>query len=346
MRQRLGVVLFNLGGPDNLDAVQPFLRNLFSDKAIIRAPFLIRWPLARLISSRRAPYAQNIYRSIGGGSPIVPETARQARALEAALAAQGVTAKAVIAMRYWHPFADEAVAELKAWAPDRVVLLPLYPQFSTTTTQSSLDDWARAAAKAGLTAPATAVCCYPTHPDFIAAYGDLVGKALAEVPSGATPRILYSAHGLPERIVKAGDPYPMQVEAAAKAIAAASGSEGLDWRVTYQSRVGPLKWIGPDTDTEIVAAAREKRVPVVVPLSFVSEHSETLYELDQIYRAAALEAGAPAYIRVPAVGTHPGFIAALADLVRQSPGRGALAPDASWTGCGGAAGCPCAKAAA
>lgn len=338
---KLGVVLFNLGGPDTLDAVQPFLRNLFSDKAIIRAPFLVRWPLARLISSRRAAYAKQIYASIGGGSPIVRETEAQARALEAALAADGIEAKAVIAMRYWHPFAAEAAAELKAWGAERIALLPLYPQFSTTTTQSSLDDWAKTAAKTGLTAPSAAVCCYPLHEGFVAAYADLLKTALGEVSVGATPRILYSAHGLPERIVQAGDPYPAQVEAAARAISEASGTAGLQSRVTYQSRVGPLKWIGPDTDAEIEAASREGLVPVVVPLSFVSEHSETLYELDQIYRAAALEAGAPAYIRVPAAGTHPAFIGALADLTRQMLTRSGLAPDRAWPGCGTAAACPC-----
>lgn len=345
MSERLGIVLFNLGGPDTLDAVQPFLRNLFSDRAIIRAPFLVRWPLARLISSRRAAYARQIYASIGGGSPIVKETKAQAEALESALAKDGIEAKAVIAMRYWHPFASEAAAELKAFQPDRIALVPLYPQFSTTTTQSSLDDWAKAAAKAGLTAPAGALCCYPTHPGFIAAYADLLKTALRDVPAGTRPRVLYSAHGLPERIVTAGDPYPVQVEAAARAIAAASGTEGLDQRVTYQSRVGPLKWIGPDTDTEILEASKAGLVPVVVPLSFVSEHSETLYELDQIYRAAALVAGAPAYIRVPAAGVHPEFIAALADLARQAARRTGIAPDPVWTGCGAAAGCPCRKAA-
>ncbi len=338
---KLGVVLFNLGGPDTLDAVQPFLKNLFSDKAIIRAPFLVRWPLARLISSRRAAYAKQIYASIGGGSPIVKETEAQARALEAALAGDGIEAKAVIAMRYWHPFAAEAAAELKAWGAERIALLPLYPQFSTTTTQSSLDDWAKTAAKAGLTAPSAAICCYPLHPGFIAAYADLLKTALADVPAGAMPRILYSAHGLPERIVQAGDPYPAQVEAAARAIAEASGTTGFQSRVTYQSRVGPLKWIGPDTDKEIEGASREGLVPVVVPLSFVSEHSETLYELDQIYRAAALEAGAPAYVRVPATGTHPAFIGALADLTRQTLTRDGLAPDPAWPGCGSAAACPC-----
>lgn len=343
---RIGIVLFNLGGPDNLAAVQPFLRNLFSDKAIIRAPFVVRWPLARLISRRRTAHARDIYAAIGGGSPIVPETTAQARALEAALAAQGVTAKAVIAMRYWHPFAAEAAAELLAWKPTRIVLLPLYPQFSTTTTQSSLDDWEKAARAAGLGVPAAAVCCYPLHPGFISAYGDLLKKALGQLGPGAIPRILFSAHGLPERIVTAGDPYPMQIEAAARAIAAAAGTEGLEARVTYQSRVGPLKWIGPDTDKEIETTAREGKVPVVVPLSFVSEHSETLYELDQIYRDAALAAGAPAYIRVPAVGTHPDFISALADLALQSLTRSGVFRDPAWPGCEGAAGCPCTRKAA
>jgi ferrochelatase len=346
MSQRVGIVLFNLGGPDNAAAVRPFLRNLFSDKAIIRAPLVVRWPLARLIAGRRAAYAREIYASIGGGSPIVKETEAQARALETALAKEGIEAKAVIAMRYWHPFADEAAKILKAWKPDRIVLLPLYPQFSTTTTQSSLDDWRKTAKKYGLTAPSSGVCCYPNQPGFVAAYADLLKTALGELPPGTRPRILYSAHGLPERIVEAGDPYPRQVEAGARAIAQASGTDGIDSRVTYQSRVGPLKWIGPDTDKEIEEAAREGLVPVVVPLAFVSEHSETLYELDQIYRASALAAGAPAYIRVPATGTHPAFIAALADLTRQMLTRDGLAPDPTWAGCGNAAGCPCLKKAA
>lgn len=338
---RLGVVLFNLGGPDTLDAVQPFLTNLFSDKAIIRAPFLVRWPLARLIAGRRREYAKSIYASIGGGSPIVPQTQAQATALTDVLMRDGLTVKTVIAMRYWHPRAAAAAKELAAWQPDRIALIPLYPQFSTTTTASSLDEWRKAAGRAKLTAPGASLCCYPLQAGFIAAYADLLTKALAEVPAGATPRIIFSAHGLPERIVLGGDPYPLQVVAGATAIAAAAGVTALDQVVTYQSRVGPLKWIGPDTDTEIVATAAAGKVPVVVPLAFVSEHSETLYELDQIYRDAALQAGAPAYLRVPAVGTHPSFIAGLADLVRQTLGRDGVAPDPAWPGCGGAAGCPC-----
>ena len=327
---KLGVVLFNLGGPDGPDAVEPFLRNLFSDKAIIRAPWIVRAPLARLIARRRRDYARNIYASIGGGSPIVPETEAQARALEALLASRGVEAKAVIAMRYWNPRADEAAKALKAWGPDRIALAPLYPQYSTTTTASSLKEWGEAAARAGLYAPTGGVRSYPTAKGFVAAYAALTGAALE---GAAKPcRILFSAHGLPERIVTAGDPYPTQVEATARAIVARAGLEKADWRVTYQSRVGPLKWIGPDTDGEIVAAAKAGLIPVVVPLSFVSEHSETLYELDQIYRAQALEAGAPDYIRVPAVGAHPDFIATLADLAEEGMRRDDVADVGDWFG--------------
>ena len=340
---RVGVVLFNLGGPDSLDAVEPFLRNLFSDKAIIRAPALIRWPLARFIAWRRRDYAKSIYASIGGGSPIVPETAAQAEALKAELAARGVEAKVVFAMRYWKPRADEAARELAAWKPDRIALIPLYPQFSTTTTASSMEDWAAAAADHGLTTPAQAVCCYPLATGFIEAYAALLKTSLAGIAPGAPWRILYSAHGLPERIVLAGDPYPQQVEATAAAIAAAAGVQDADQLVTYQSRVGPLKWIGPDTDTEILNTAKAGIIPVVVPLSFVSEHSETLYELDQVYRQSALEAGAPDYVRVPAAGVHPAFIGTLADLVAQCLTQESIGPDPAWPACGDAAGCPCRK---
>lgn len=336
---RVGIVLFNLGGPDSLAAVEPFLVNLFRDKAIIRAPGIVRYPLAWLIARRRRDYAKSIYASIGGRSPIVPQTEAQASALDAALQAEGIESRTVVAMRYWKPRADEAAGQLAEWKPDRIALIPLYPQFSTTTTASSLADWEGAARRAGLSAPAAAICCYPVEAGFIAAYADLLKTALAGLPAGMTPRILFSAHGLPERIVLAGDPYPRQVEASAQAIAASAGLAEADWRVTYQSRVGPLKWIGPDTDSEIVSTSREGLVPVIVPLAFVSEHSETLYELDQIYRDAALKAGAPAYLRIPAVGTHPAFIAGLAGLVRRTLGRSGTEPGSAWRDCG-AKGCP------
>ncbi len=338
--QKLGIVLFNLGGPDTLDAVEPFLKNLFSDPAIIKAPRFLRGFLARLIARRRGPYARGIYESIGGGSPIVAQTQAQARALEAALGDKGVSAKAVIAMRYWHPFIPSAVEAMRAFAPDQIVLMPLYPQYSTTTTQSSLDEWRRATKAAGLNARVSGIGCYPANSGFIEANVDLMRRAIGDAGL-VRPIVLFSAHGLPEKIVRKGDPYPDQVEATAKAIAEGFGPSMPEWRVTYQSRVGPLKWIGPDTDKEIVAAAKDERSIIVVPLSFVSEHSETLYELDQIYRALAMTNGARDYIRVRTAETHPAFINGLASLVRARMNADGIAAEGGRITCAPGQRCAC-----
>ncbi|MCR4378388.1 MAG: ferrochelatase [Rhodospirillales bacterium] len=323
---RLAVVLFNLGGPDGPDAVQPFLFNLFNDAAIIGAPGPLRWLLAKWISARRAPVAQKIYAEIGGKSPILELTINQAHALDTALAKvfPETEVRSFVCMRYWHPMSDQVVREVKAFAPDQVVLLPLYPQFSTTTTQSSFDDWARAAAEAGLNAPTKRVCCFPTEPGFIAAQAHLLRdgleKAKAQAQAGGAPlRVLFSAHGLPKKIVEGkGDPYPEQVQMGAAAIAQvlqASGDMPQDWLVSYQSRVGPLEWIQPSTDTEIERAGRDGCALVVVPIAFVSEHSETLVELDIEYKHLAERAGVKAYVRVPTVGTQVDFIDGLAHVV-------------------------------
>jgi ferrochelatase len=304
---RTAVILFNLGGPDRPEAVEPFLFNLFNDPAIIGAPGPIRWLIAKLVSKRRAPIAQAIYAKLGGRSPLVPETEAQAAALEAKL---GPDYKVLIAMRYWHPFSDEAAKAAKDWGAEKVVLLPLYPQFSTTTTASSQYDWRRASRAAGLKVPIQPVCCYPEQPGLIAALADLTAKGCAGL---SKPRVLFSAHGLPQRVVDRGDPYPLQVLRTATAVAAAAGQE--DWVVCYQSRVGPLKWIGPSLDEELAHAADDKVPVVVVPIAFVSEHSETLVELDVEYRHRAEVLGVPGYVRVPAVGCHPAFIGGLADLV-------------------------------
>lgn len=308
---KVAIVLFNLGGPDSLDAVQPFLRNLFGDPAILRVPPLLRRPLASFIARRRAPKARDIYARIGGSSPIVGQTEAQARALEEALGGEHEW-RGYVCMRYWHPMTAAVVRSVERFAPDRIVLLPLYPQFSTTTTASSFRAWKDASR---FKAPTKSIRSYPTEPGFIAASVDLVRQGLAE--SGKGPkRLLFSAHGLPERVIKAGDPYQAEVEQTAKAIADAIG--GLDWSVCYQSRVGPLKWIGPPTEEEIRRAGADKASVVLYPLSFVSEHSETLVELDMDYRRLAEEAGVPVYVRVPAVGTHPLFIQGLARLVRNA----------------------------
>ena len=312
---RLAVVLLNLGGPDSQAAVEPFLYNLFSDPAIIRLPQPLRWALARLISRRRAPVARAIYAHLGGGSPLLPNTQVQAAALEQALADSGIEAKVFIAMRYWSPLSAVAAREVAAYGPDEIVLLPLYPQYSTTTTESSIAAWEKAAAAAGVRAPTRAVCCYPAEEGFIAALAELARAGMAEArrrQPAVKPQVIFTAHGLPVKIAKSGDPYVERIDATCRALVTALGLEGEDWELGFQSRVGPLEWVGPSTDELIVAAAEAKRPILLVPVAFVSEHSETLVELDIEYRKLATEHGAGVYIRVPVVGTHPAFIAGLA----------------------------------
>jgi ferrochelatase len=316
---KLAVVLFNLGGPDSLEAVRPFLKNLFSDPAIIRLPALLRRPLASLIAARRAPTAREIYARMGGASPILAETEAQGRALETALAARNYETKCFVAMRYWHPMTDAAARAVKAWAPDRIALLPLYPQFSTTTTASSYEAWDAAASRAGL-GPATArVCCFPFDQGFTAAVAELFAGALARRKPDVPYRVLFSAHGLPKRIIDAGDPYQWQVERTVEHVLARV-PETLDAAICYQSRVGPMEWIGPATDAEVRRAAAEGKGLIVVPVAFVSEHSETRVELDLDYAKLARDLGAQDYIRVPTARTHPKFIQGLADLVVRSLG--------------------------
>lgn len=315
--RRIAVVLFNLGGPDSPAAVQPFLYNLFNDPAIIGLPWPLRPLLARVIARRRAVTARDIYAKIGGRSPILPNTEAQAEALAAQLHDVG-DVRIYCCMRYWHPMSPEVAAAVKTFDPQEIVLLPLYPQFSSTTTASSYRSWMAAAAAVGLAAPTKLVCCYPTEPGFIAAAAALIrnGIAESEAKTGRRPRVLLSAHGLPKKIVTRGDPYPSQVEESARAIAAALGLTKGDWTVCFQSRVGPLEWIGPYTDAEIRRAGRDGVPVVLFPIAFVSEHSETLVELDIDYRHLAEQSAVPNYVRVPVVGTAPAFIAGLAELVR------------------------------
>jgi len=315
---KVAVVLFNLGGPDSPEAVEPFLRNLFSDPAIIGLPAIFRLPLARLIARRRAPVAAKIYAHMGGRSPIFEETRAQADALEQALSKGGVEARAFVAMRYWHPFSNGAARAVKAFQPDKIVLLPLYPQYSTTTTASSLQDWAKTARKIGVSAPTSRACCYPWEAGFVAAAAAKIREAAEDLKPGLSYRLLLSAHGLPKRVIQKGDPYQWQVEQSAAAIVKALARPELDPVVCYQSRVGPLEWIGPSTDAEITRAGKDGKGVIVAPIAFVSEHSETLVELDIEYRKLAAEAGVPDYRRAATVGTHPDFIEGLAGLVRRA----------------------------
>ncbi len=330
---KIAVVLFNLGGPETLDGVEPFLFNLFSDPAILRLPGFLRRPLAKLIARRRAVVAREIYAKIGGGSPILGQTRAQAAVLEQALERDEQTVETFIVMRYAPPRACDIVRDVKSFAPERIVLLPLYPQYSTTTTGSSLSEWHAEAAKIGLQVPTGVVCCYPTDAGFVAAQAKLIGETIAASPEQTRFRLLLSAHGLPKRVVAAGDPYQAQVELTAKAIVAALGRPELDWRVCYQSRVGPLQWIGPATDAEIKRAGGEGLSVVIAPIAFVSEHSETLVELDIEYAHLAKAAGVPSYSRVPAVGTQADFIAGLARLATDVLGTDGIRPGSGVRSC-------------
>lgn len=318
--RRVAIILFNLGGPDKQEAVKPFLFNLFNDKAIIGLPQPFRFLLAKLISSSREKLAKANYALMGGGSPILPETMRQAEALEAAIAARvsNVTFKCFPAMRYWRPFTEDAASAAEAWGATDAILLPLYPQFSTTTTASSLKAWREAS-----TLPASTICCYPAGPQFAQAHADAILKTWRDAGSPERPRLLFSAHGLPQRVVDRGDPYQWQVE---QSVAAVWKLLPADWemRICYQSRVGPMKWIGPSTEEEIHSAGSDGVGVIVSPIAFVSEHVETLVELDIEYGELAKRLQLPFYLRAPALGAAPRFIDALADLVERAlaaPGK-------------------------
>lgn len=316
---RLAVVLFNLGGPDEPGAVRPFLFNLFRDPAIIGLPAVLRYPIAAYISRTREKLAQANYAIMGGASPLLPETEAQARALEAELKekAPELESRVFIAMRYWKPLAAETAAEVAAFAPDEIVLLPLYPQFSTTTTASSVRDWTLAYDGPGRT---RTVCCYPTAAGLQAAHAELIARALEAAGSPRNLRLLFSAHGLPKKIVDAGDPYQAQVEATVRAVLDELGGE-YDHQVCYQSRVGPMEWVGPSTESAIRQAAADGKGVLVIPIAFVSEHVETLVELDHEYAALARQVGCSPYLRVPALGVTPAFIGALADAALAAAAR-------------------------
>ena len=286
-------------------------------------PSFLRWPLAKIISSRRAPIASEIYTHIGGSSPLLSNTEAQALSLDSALAemlSSDGEAKTFIAMRCWHPMSDETAQAVAAYAPDEIALLPLYPQFSTTTTGSSLEDWYRAACRAGLTTPTRAICCYPHDDGFVSGIVNMVADALFEAHGDNPVRVLFSAHGLPERTINSGDPYQWQIEVTVAAIVDALERRDdlppFEVTLCYQSQVGPFKWIGPSTESENERAGTEGAALVVVPIAFVSEHMETLVELDIEH------SGVPDYIRVPTVSTGGSFIIGLAKMVLEACSRG------------------------
>ena len=308
------VILFNLGGPDKLESVEPFLFNLFNDPAILNLPSLFRFPLAKLIANRRAPTAKKIYSELGGSSPILQLTQEQAQALELKLNKDDSSCdyKCFIVMRCWHPRAENVLKEVSDYNPDEIILMPLYPQYSAATSGSSIKEWNDVCKKNNFKIKTSTICCYPTDENFIEAHKEEIMKKIKNLNNF---KLIFSAHGLPEKNIKKGDPYQWQVEQSVKKIIESLKIKDLDWILSYQSRVGPLKWIGPSTEEIIIENSKLGKHIVLVPIAFVSEHSETLVELDIEYKELADKNGCKNYSRIPALGTNKNYIASMSNLI-------------------------------
>ncbi|XP_021731865.1 ferrochelatase-2, chloroplastic-like [Chenopodium quinoa] len=333
--EKIGVLLLNLGGPETLDDVQPFLYNLFADPDIIRLPRLFRFlqkPLAQFISVSRAPKSKEGYASIGGGSPLRKITDAQAEELQKALYAKNVPATVYVGMRYWHPFTEEAIEEIKRDGITKLVVLPLYPQFSISTSGSSLrllesifreDDYL-------VNMQHTVIPSWYQRDGYIKAMGDLIEKELKKFNNPKEVVIFFSAHGVPLAYVEeAGDPYKAEMEECVDLIMEELEKRKIynSFTLAYQSRVGPVEWLKPYTDDTIIDLGKKGvKSLLAVPISFVSEHIETLEEIDVEYKELALESGIENWGRVPALGCEPTFISDLADAVIESlPYVGAMA---------------------
>jgi len=331
-KKRVGIVLFQLGGPDSLEAVKPFLLNLFLDPDIIPlGPFgLLRWPIAKMISSRRSIPVAGKYAEIGRRSPIASLTERQRARLVDAVSPY-IEPVAVTAMRYWHPFTVEAVQTLRKVGPlDKIVLLPLYPHYSYATTLSSLKEWRRAVERAKWDGsngrpPEFVIDHFYDHPLYIQALVHRIGSVLRQFPDSSRIHLVFSAHSLPMSLVERGDPYPKQIEETVRLACELGASQYAGWPkihlLCYQSRVGPAKWLEPPLTETIERLAHEgiKEV-LVVPISFVTEHIETLHEINIEAREEAEKLGVKTFRMMPAVGDSPLFISALKDLVLQAVG--------------------------
>ncbi|MBI1806660.1 MAG: ferrochelatase [Ignavibacteria bacterium] len=316
---KIAVVLFQLGGPDSLDAVEPFLYNLFCDPDIINFPgaFLARKPLAKYISTRRSKKVAEHYKEIGGKSPIIDLTAAQAVALERELNKR-LPAKVVVAMRYWHPLTEEAIQELKKGSFKKVILLPLYAQYSTATTVSSIKEWKRQAARLNFNnVPTEIICCYHNHPLYIEAIVDHINATLTKF-SDLDPKnvdLVFSAHGIPLSLVRQGDPYKTQIEETVSLVVE-KGCWTSPHMLCYQSKVGPAEWLKPSLHETIrQCAVRGRKHLLVIPIAFVTEHVETLHEINIEAREEAEHLGVKRFEMMPALNDDPKFIQCLTEVV-------------------------------
>lgn len=315
--RRVGVVLFQLGGPENLEAIEPFLYNLFCDPDIIDFPFarIGRKPLAKLISTTRARKVQHHYATIGGGSPIRRNTEQQARALEAVLRSQGVDARCFVAMRYWHPFTTEVVEQVRQANCDELVLLPMYPQYSSTTTGSSLNEWRR---RYTGDVPVHCVNSFYRNTMYLDSVAEKINRALSRFPVSDRPEIVFSAHGVPMSVIEKGDPYQRQIEETVRLLMDRGGWSNPH-RLCYQSKVGASKWLQPSLHHTLKKLAAERaREICVVPVAFVSDHVETLGEIDHEAREEAGRLGITQFEMSAGLNNSPTFISALMQIVQEA----------------------------
>lgn len=313
--KKIAVILFNLGGPDSLESVKEFLFNLFYDYNIIKLYNPFRWIVAKIISTTREEKSKNIYAKMGNRSTILPATQKQASLIQELLNSNDSNDyKVFVSMKYWKPFAAQVIQEIDEFSPDEILLIPLYPQFSTTTTKSSFDEFINLLNKNLVKkVPVKAACCYYKNNNFIKAHLELIKQKTSNLDSKY--RILFSAHSLPKKVINSGDPYQWQIEETCKEIVSNLNIPNLDYVICYQSKVGPLEWLMPSTEDEIKKAAQEDIALIIVPIAFVSEHSETLVELDIDYYEIFKSISSKPYLRVPALNENEYFIKSLFDTV-------------------------------
>lgn len=316
---KTGILLLNLGGPDSLQAVRPFLTRLFSDREIIKLPGgpIGQFFIGRMIAYSRTKEVQENYAHIGGSSPIVCWSTLQGRGMVERLRERGHDVEFALAMRYWHPTTDEALDELERAGCDRLLALTMYPHYSVATTGSSVAELRRVLKRRGSKLPLETIEAWYDHPGYLDAMAEPLRQIMASLPPGTKPTILISAHGLPQHFIDDGDPYCDHIKATmAGLLARVPETAGLPTILAYQSRVGPVPWIGPSTEETIERLGAEgvKEV-VVVSISFVSDHIETLYEIDQQYGDLARKRGITTFVRAAALNDDPRFLDALAAIV-------------------------------
>jgi ferrochelatase len=324
MAQARAILFLQLGGPENLDEVPGFLYRLFSDPDVIRVrPAILRKAIAASIAFGRKKASRALYRSIGGGSPIRRLTEEQARGVEGLLRARGRQVTIRTAMNCSNPMVEDVVRQLAAGGVRRFLCLPLYPQYSLTTTKGALERARHAIAREAPGASVTEMCSWPAHPLFVQAHAELIEREIERFPDPRPEAVhlLFSAHSIPRKLVtREGDPYASEVETSVRAIHERLGARS-PFTLAYQSKLGPIEWLGPPTLGAIGALARSGQKQVlVVPIAFVTDHVETLYEIDQLFAEEARKAGLPHFRRTPGLNNHPTFLRALEDLILAQSG--------------------------